>query len=661
MRRITHLLAALGLGSMLALAPLAAQAEEPLRLGSSQVYDGSDVLSDAEERAADERLGALSEETGLDLWVVYVDYFDSPSSSADWANATADLNGLGNDQYLLAIATEGRQLYLAKPAVGSISEQKLVAIEDAAATALGDNDWAGAVDLAADEMAKQVKPNYTAWYVFGGIVVVAIIVIVAVSAAKKAKKRRAAQEAREKLAAEVETYRTEANGLLLEMDDSLRNAEQEMGFATAQFGDEAVNEYATALAQARQALNRSFTLQQKLDDSEPETLEEQHAMYSEIIGLLQKADAELDAKAEAFEELRALEKNAPQVLDRLAAKRAEAADGPERIAAEIARLRQTYAAPVLDDVDDNDDEAAKRLSFADDRLAEARTHLDGGDTGAAALDLHEAEQALGQVDELVSAVTGLQKRFADAEKDARATIADLENDIAQAQTLPDNDGSLTRAIAATRAHIEQARANLSGTGRTPLLVFDALTNANAQMDRVLANARAAEEQRRRQVAQLDQALRQAMGQVQSAETLIGTRRGAVGSAARTALAQAQAEINAAIGARETDPASALASAQRALQYAQRASQAARADVNAYASRSYGTRPSSGIGEQIVGGIIGGLIGNAISGGSRRGSGWGGSSRSSFGGSRGGFGGGSRGRSGGGFSASRGRSGGGRRF
>ena len=665
-RRLTHLLAALGLGSMLALVPLAAQAEEPPSLGSSQVYDGADVLSDAEEQAADERLRALADETGLDLWVVFVANFDSPSDAEGWADSTADLAGLGSKQYLLAIATEGRQLYLSEPPEGALAENKLIAIEEAAGDAMRDDDWAGAVDAAAEEMARQAAPNYTVWYVIGGLVVVIAVIVIAVSAAKKAKARRAAQEAREALAADVEKYRAQANGLLLEMDDSLRTAEQEMGFATAQFGNEAVGEYATAVAQARQALNRSFTLQQQLDDSTPETLEEQHAAYSEIIDLLESADAELDAKAEGFEQLRAIEKNAPQVLEQLTARRGASADGPERISAEISRLRQTYAAPVLDDVDDNDEQAASRLAFADARLAEARDHLAQGDSGSAALDLHEAEQALGQLDELVSAVTGLQKRFSEAEKDARSAIADLENDIVQAQSLPDNEGSLTRAIAATRAHIEQARANLSGSGRTPLVVFEALTNANAQMDQVLANARAAEEKRRRAAAQLDQALRQAMAQLQSAETLVNTRRGAVGSGARTALAQSQAEINSAIGMRESNPAEALAAAQRALRLAQQASQSARSDIGAYSTPSYSSRPASGIGDQIVGGIIGGLIGGSLSGGSRRGSGWGGSSRSSFGGSSrrsGGFGGGSRssgsrrtgGRSGGS------RSGRGRRF
>ena len=130
-RRMTRLLAALGLGGMMVLAPLAAQAEQPPRLGDSQIFDGADVLSDAEEQAADARLDALADETGLELWVVYVETFDSPADSADWANATADLNGLGNDQYLLAVATEGRQLYLAKPAVGTSGKQPAMATFEA--------------------------------------------------------------------------------------------------------------------------------------------------------------------------------------------------------------------------------------------------------------------------------------------------------------------------------------------------------------------------------------------------------------------------------------------------------------------------------------------------------------------------------------------------
>jgi len=638
---LVRILAGLGVTAVLALAPGAALAADPPSLGGGYVHDGSDVLSPADEEAANARLGQLADDGDLELWVVYVDEFTNPSDSFDWAAATADANGLGSDQYLLAIATDARQLAVVGPVEGSLSDAKLGSVEQAVGSVLNGDDWAAAPGAAADELEAQAAPNTTGWWLVGIVVALAIIVIAWLAISRAAKKRRLEREAQQKLEAEVDGFEARASALLVEMDDSLRTAEQEMGFAVAQFGTEAVSEYAAALTRSREALNRSFTIQQQLDDAQPETLAQKRDMYGEIVSLLETADAELDDKAEGFEQLRAIEQNAPAVLDRLASERAAASDGPDRITAEIARLRQTYASLAIDAVEDNAEQAADRLEFADVRLGEARDHLDAGDTGEAAVDLHEAEQALGQVSELVAAVTGLQKTFADAERGARETIADLENDIRQAQALDDPDGRLSRAITATRAHIDTARANLAGGERTPLVMFEALDQANEQMDQALASARAEEEKRRRVAAQLAQTLQRASNELQSAESLVSTRRGAIGHSARSYIAQSGQAIGEAHALQSSDPSAALASAKRGLSLAQQAVRSARSDMSSFASRGYGGGyGGTGIGGQIVGGIVGGLIGGSLSGGSRRGSGWGGSSRGGFGGGRS-FGGGMR--------------------
>jgi len=634
---LVRILAALGATAALALAPGAALAADPPSLGGGYVHDGSDVLSPADEEAANARLGQLADDSALELWIVYVDEFENPSGSFDWAAATADANGLGSDQYLLAIATDARQLALVGPVEGSLSDAELGSVEQAVGAVLNGDDWAAAPEAAADELEAQAAPNTTGWWVVGIIVAIAIVIVAWLAISRAAKKRRVEREAQQELEAEVDDFAARATALLVEMDDSLRTAEQEMGFAVAQFGTDAVSEYATALTRAREALNRSFTIQQQLDDAQPETLVQKREMYGEIVSLLETADAELDDRAEGFEQLRAIEQNAPEVLARLASERTAASDGPERITAEIARLRQTYASLAIDAVEDNAQQASDRLEFVDVRLTEAREHLDAGDTGEAAVDLHEAEQALGQVEELVAAVTGLQKTFADAERGARETIADLENDIRQAQALEDPDGRLSRAITATRAHIDTARANLGGGERTPLVMFEALDQANDQMDQVLATARAEEEKRRRTVAQLAQTLQRAESELQSAESLVSTRRGAIGHSARSYIAQAGQAIGEARSLQPSDPSAALAAAKRGLALAQQAIRSARSDMTAFSSHGYdGGYRGSGIGGQIVGGIVGGLIGGSLSGGSRRGSGWGGSSR---GGMRGGFGGG----------------------
>ena len=112
---LVRILAGLGAAAALVFASGAAQAAEPPALGDGYVHDGSDVLSPAEEEAANARLGQLADDGDLELWIVYVDAFENPSGSFDWAAATADANGLGSDQYLLAIATDARQLALVGP------------------------------------------------------------------------------------------------------------------------------------------------------------------------------------------------------------------------------------------------------------------------------------------------------------------------------------------------------------------------------------------------------------------------------------------------------------------------------------------------------------------------------------------------------------------
>ena len=87
-----------------------AWATDPVQLGSGRVLDDVDVLTSSEEAQAEQRIAELRSETGLDMWVVYVDEFTNPSDAENWANTTADANNLGPSQYLLAIATEGRSM-----------------------------------------------------------------------------------------------------------------------------------------------------------------------------------------------------------------------------------------------------------------------------------------------------------------------------------------------------------------------------------------------------------------------------------------------------------------------------------------------------------------------------------------------------------------------
>jgi uncharacterized membrane protein YgcG len=144
---------ALGLTTAIALVVFgsgaAAWATPPVDLGSAYVLDDVDALTSAEEAQAETRLEQLKSDTGLDLWVVYVDEFTDPSSSEEWANTTTETNGLGPTQYLLAVATESRQFYVSADSAGPLTEDQIIAIEQSIQPQLAADEWLGAVDAAA--------------------------------------------------------------------------------------------------------------------------------------------------------------------------------------------------------------------------------------------------------------------------------------------------------------------------------------------------------------------------------------------------------------------------------------------------------------------------------------------------------------------------------
>ena len=68
----------------------AASATDPVQLAEGYVLDDVDALSASQESQAQSRLEQLKTDTGLDLWVVYVDEFTDPSERPAWANETAE-------------------------------------------------------------------------------------------------------------------------------------------------------------------------------------------------------------------------------------------------------------------------------------------------------------------------------------------------------------------------------------------------------------------------------------------------------------------------------------------------------------------------------------------------------------------------------------------
>jgi hypothetical protein len=134
---------------------------------------------------------------------------------------------------------------------------------------------------------------------------------------------------------------------------------------------------------------------------------------------------------------------------------------------------------------------------------------------------------------------------------------------------------------------------------------------------------------------LDQALLAARSSFSAASDFLATRRGAVGSEARTRLVEAQRHLEQAMALSEQDPTQALREAQYADQLAQLALQLTQSDVEQWSSPygpgrggGYGRGGGIDLGSLVLGGI---LIGGGGGFGGRGGFG-GGWSPGSFGGS-----------------------------
>ncbi|MEV5072163.1 TPM domain-containing protein [Microbacterium sp. LMI12-1-1.1] len=668
-------LASAAVVAVTAIGGTAALATPPVTLDPGFVLDDAGVLSPTEEGEAQSRLEQLKSDTGLDLWVVYVDDFTDPAGAADWANQTAEDNGLGVTQYLLAVATEGRQYYLSGDSAGPLTQDQLAAIEQQRVQpALAQDDWLGAVDAAADGITDAAGGGSGAadsgasgggsWFTWLLVIVVVGVGIVLLVMFLRRRRTRSAVPGGPSGPPQpsVEELERRASSLLVETDDAIKTSAQELGFAKAQFGDAATTEFEAALATAQQSLDEAFGLKQQLDDATPDSPQDARAWNERIIALCEASNALLDEKAAAFDELRKLEQNAPEALARVQDERTKAAASLDQAAARLQELQSAYAPEALATVIDNPAQARQRLAFADEQLTAAQTAIGAGDGGEAAVGIRAAEEAVGQATLLEDAIEKLQADLAAGERNATALVAELESDIAAASALPDADGRIASVIAATRQQLDAARAQLTGTAKRPLAALQSLEAANTQIDTLVQGVRDAAAQAERARQMVGQLMMQAQAQVSAAEDYIIARRGAVGAEARTRLAEAGASLARAQALQASDPQQAMQRAQRADQLAGQAIQLAQNDVGAFDSGSGGMfgGGSQGGGQSgggMLGAVLGGIVLNSVlSGGRSSGGGLGGlggmlggGGRSSGGGMRPGSfgGGGTRARRGGG--------------
>lgn len=689
-RRILTLLSGLPLIVLIALAlPGTAAAETPFRL-ADRVTDRAGVLDPAGRARVTDAVTRLRADTGYDLFVVYVRTFDGRDGQ-EWADEAAKASQLGAEDVVLAVATDDRTYGLSVADGFPVDESTVDRVRTRdVEPKLAANDWAGAAVAAAQGLGGGGGSD--GWVPTGLLVGGAAAVAGGAYLVSRRRRRRAGSQEKPDETQTADPYpgvstddlAGRAGVALIAVDDAVRNSEQELAAARAHFGDEAVAGFDAALEASRTEMLAAFEINQRLDESEEAgrptgstTLDEptRRGMCAEILRLAESADTRLDDQVEAFDRLRGLEADAAGYVEGLA-RRLDTVGGRLPAAEAVwTAASGRFAVPALEPVAGHLEHARTLLAEAGTEVAEARTEL--GTPAHAVVSGRAAEDALTEAETLLDGIGRRVAELDEATTKLPAARAEVAQDLAEARALAGAGAGVGSDTAAAVARAEAALASADDAARAippdPMAALRLLDEAGGALDAAIAAARAAGERARRAATALEQALLTARASVAAAEDFVATRRGAVGSAARTRLAEARRLLTAASGAVDgaagggvgaagasaagasaADPEAALESARQAQGYADEALRLAQADVSGWSgpggTSGFGWSGSGGIAGELGGMVLGGILSGAIREAGYRGGGFGG----------GGFGGGGIPGSFGG-SASRGRRGGGGRF
>ena len=627
------------------------------------VTDQAGVLGSIDEIEA--ALVDLREDHGVQLFVLFLDTTDELTAT-EFVDETARVNSLGGDDALLLVAVEDQSYAIWVSDALTITDAE---IDDILTGTLepglrgGDFDQAvidttGALGLAAEDdpilPGPVVTPRATAPTngpngaagdsgigigQFLGLVFLGIgIVVLATWAVTRLVARREAEE-RDRQTGQLAR---DANAQLIATDERIRSADQEAGFVEAEFGADEAAPFRQAVAEARAELKAAFEIRQRLDDSMPEDRPTRERMLREIVEHSGRAEEVLDRQAARIDELRNLERQAPEILAALPAQLDRQSARLPAAESSLAALSEGYAESAWAAVRGNVVEARKGLDGARAAIERGTAAAAGSGGGRAAREIVTAQRGIAGATALLDAIDTAAIALHQAEVSVPAELEAAEMDLASArEALPidPQPDAPDRAPAFADAERALRAARITAATRPPDPLAAARDAAEAQRlsTELLATVRTDVAQLARFIAAVDASIVAAHAEVDRAADFIGTRRGGVRRTARTRLAEAERLLEQAEALRDSEPKRALEAARRADKLAGEAYTSASMDFARWDRTGRGATPTGG---DVAGAILGGIIGGILSGGGR-GAGWGGSpwGSSGSGPSGGGFGGG----------------------
>jgi plasmid stabilization system protein ParE len=369
----------------------------------------------------------------------------------------------------------------------------------------------------------------------------------------------------------LKTLTTRAGVLLVRLDDALRDADEELGYAIAQFGPERARAYGQTVAAARADVAEAFRLKQGLDDAYPDSDRERREWTNRIITLCERADAALKGQDAAFAALRRDEVNAAGTLADVRARIDATTARLDAARATIAALGADHETASLIGITGNPDAAATALAEASRAADAAEPGITATGVSSVADGLQHAAQAVRRADGLLDAVERVAGDLAAASAELESRRAATRKDLVEAKKKVDAapDAETGAAILAAITRVDGVLA--SRDARDPIVALDELNAAIEQLDLALAGARNQQQRLSHARAAYESTLVLAHSQIAAARSVIG----GASVTARTRLAEAERQL--ALAQVAADPVEALDTVRRAVTHARDAEDLARYD------------------------------------------------------------------------------------
>ena len=639
-----------------------AHADSPVTI-TSTVTDPHSFLSDSQAQSASQSLSKLKS-GGLDAYVVLVKDF-SDQAPVKWCEAAGTKSGLSNSSLVLVIATEQRvAATCGNTDQKGIADSAVVSAFAAAKTELGkanplDADtvvsaiqaYSSSLKAAQSSGSTTTKTRATSaarssststsdssTFLFGSIILfffftvlilLPIILITAiVRSQRKTRKTVVGTQEQRRVQSTLDLAR-----MLLDADDVVRASEDEIEFARAQFGPDAVVSFSSAIDNARALVSRGFALQRGNEDgSNPVSTQE----MNDFVNRLNAAMNQLVQERQSFTERRNKEANIGEQVSDLLESIAQTRNQISQAQMDLQTLKLAYSAEAIASLIGRPDQARALLDQAETSAKEALAAQQSGQNAYETLEV--ARRALALARHQLESITQAPDQLARSSELLTAAIGSITSDISDVTRLKADPVAFKPLVDSAQAAISGGHAAQNGQG-DPLAALESLRLAEAALDEALAPLRSAEERAQRAQSGIEALLSQADSEVARANQHVTSHGSLVGFDARSQLSFARSALqNAHSFHNQGNDESAATQARTAITYAQAAITAPL------------TTPQPSSGSRIADGLTGALVWSVLdsilsSGGSHRrswDSGWGGSSwgggGSSNSGSFGGFGG-----------------------